>query len=77
MQKVKNRQSVAKKTFLYFYSSNEGRKLDNFLAAIEVSSRTIKLEGCPFPANVSQFLSSWIQICQIGPLCLLLLYANK
>ena len=69
---VKSRQSVAKKTFLSFYSSNEGRKLDNFLAAIEVRSRTIKLEGCPLTANVSQFISSWIQIWQIGPLCLLL-----
>ena len=75
MQKVnlpmKSRQSIAKKTlFLSFYSSNEGRKLDNFLAAIEVRSRTIKLEGCPLPANVSQFLSSWIQIWPIASLCL-------
>ena len=56
--------------FLSFYSSNEGRKLDNFLAAIEVRSRTIKLEGCPLPENVSQFLSSWIQIWPIASLCL-------
>ena len=68
---VKSRQSIAKKTlFLSFYSSNEGRKLDNFLAAIEVRSRTIKLEGYPLLANVSQFLSRWIQIWPIAPLCL-------
>ena len=67
---VKSRQSIAKKAFLSFYSSNEGRKLDNFLAAIEVRSRTIKLEGYPLLANVSQFLSSWIQIWPIAPLCL-------
>ena len=74
---MKSRQSVAKKAFLSFYRSNEGRKLDNFRAAIEVRSRTIKLEGFPLPANVSQLLLSWIQIWQIGPLCVLLLYANK
>ena len=75
---VKSRQSIAKKTlFLSFYSSNEGRKLDNFLAAIEVRSRTIKVEGCPLPENVSQFLSSWIQIWPIAPPCLILVIVGQ
>ena len=52
---MKSRQSIAKKAFLSFYSRNEGRRLDMFPAAIEVGGRTIKLEGCLLPANVSQF----------------------
>ena len=52
---MKSRQSIAKKAFLSFYSRNEGHWLDMFPAAIEVGGRTIKLEGCLLPANVSQF----------------------